>query len=322
MRRLFTVFLATFLIINAGTIVSEAATIKSKSGALKAVSNLQNSVSQSIKKIASLKSQEVIDENLLRSASQKSIATLKDKYASDTLVVDQKIAAGIARINSLSFFVVQVTNLSRCNGLCAQGTILNLPFDLKDEAAQRSIDQNVAGGAITPQNKLSYDQARKDYLALLEEKLMIDSKYQQNLRDENSKLLSLLSALSYKLEVDLASAQASLDLTKSSYKAARRASLSQTNFENAFKVALAFEYNLKMIEMVADSPFSSINSVLSARAVLSAADDYERGVAIDSRYTYAKADSFNKSFQNIFTSDSEFLTFAAKALSMYRNAGK
>lgn len=320
MRR-FTAILISALFLSVISLpTADAASVKSKTAATKAVSNLQIYVNQSSTALTTLKAQALQDEKLLRTASKSTLELLKTKYENAVTAVDTKISNSLIRINSLSLFVVKVSNLSRCNGLCTIGTILNIPFDIKDESAQRSIDQNVASGAIAPQDKQAYDNSRKEYLGLLDEKLMILSRYQQDVTDENSKLLSYLSALNYRLSSDLEAAEINIQTAKSSLKAAKRALSNGGNFEAAFKVAIAFEYNLKMIEMVANSPFSSINSVLSARAVISAADDFDRGTNIDLRYTYSKADAFNKSYRNVFTSDQEFISLLAKAMNLYRKA--
>jgi hypothetical protein len=197
---------------------------------------------------------------------------------------------------------------------------LTLPFKGNDESTQRSIDQNVAGGAMVPQDKVSYDLARKNYQVLIDQQPIVLGKFQQDVTDRNSRARTELSSLNYNYELEVDASKQNLKVSRSALKAAKRALLGTSNFESNFKVAMEFEYNLQMIEIVADSPFSSITSVLSARAVLSAADDYEIGFAIDQRYSVSKAKSFNKRFGSAFTSDVEFKSDFAKALRFYRAA--
>ncbi len=318
MRKSSIVLLGLILLMISSTAPTYASNVKSKTDASKAVVALQRLVSLNKQSIVLLGQKFQQDSTGLQTSTKLNLDAIKAKFDRDSAANDLKISSSFNTVNTLSKFKVLVNNLSRCNGTCASGTILDLPFDIKDESAQRSIDQNVAGGAMAPLDKPAYDLARKEYLLALDQKLMTQSKYQQDVVDSNSKLSSDLRSLNYSYTLEKEKFDEILKISISAQKAAKRSFLSGSNYETNFKVALAFEYNLQMIQIVASSPFSTITSVLSARAVLSAADDYERGSQIDSRYSNSKAIAFNKMYGNTFTSDQEFIAKQNLAIKMYR----
>lgn len=298
----------------------EATPVLKKNQAKIASSNLQVLVNTKLNALKQLDNKLTQDSQRIQNLLKQDLEIINSKYALDSKNLSAQINLAIEKIDSLSRFVVQVDNLSRCNGLCAKGTVLVLPFKINDESSQRSIDQNVAGGAMVPQDKASYDMARKSYQALIDQQPILQGKFQQDVTDRNAKARTELSLINYNHEIAVESANQDLKVSRSALKASRRALLSNTSFESNFRSAMEFEYNLQMIELVADSPFSSITSVLSARAVLSAVDDYELGYEIDQRFSISKAKAFNKKFGSAFVSDIEFKLAFAQALKLYRAA--
>ena len=316
------VFLAilTCLALFSSAQVATAAPVVTKTQAKKATLGLQKLVNTQLSALKEIDIKHAQDIQSIQNSLKQDLDEINKKYAIDTKNFNTQINNALDKIDTLSKFIVQVDNLSRCNGLCAKGTVLTLPFKGNDEAAQRSIDQNVAGGAMAPQDKASYDLARKSYQVLMEQQPVVQGKFQQDINDRNSKARIEISSLNYDYEIAVEASKQKLQTSKSALKASKRALMGSSNFESNFRVALEFEYNLQMIQMVADSPFSSITSVLSARAVLSAADDYEVGYSIDQKYSDSKARAFNKRFGSAFTSDAEFKSTLIEALKFYRAA--
>lgn len=302
--------------------VAAASPVVTKSQAKLAITNLQKLVGLKANEIKRLDLKLAQDTEVIQNILQQDIQNINNKYANDNKNLNTQISNALEKIDSLSKFIVMVDNLSRCNGVCTKGTILALPFKSNDDAAQRSIDQNVVGGAMIPQDKINYDLARKNYQTLVEQQPILQGKFQQDIVDRNAKARSEISTLNYQYELAMEGAKQILEVSKSALTASKRALLGGSNFENNFKVAMDFEYNLLMIQIVADSPFSSITSVLSARAVLSAADDYATGLLIDRNYSDSKARAFNKKFGNVFISDQEYRSLFAQALKFYRDAIK
>ena len=300
--------------------VATAGPVLTKSQAKQASLGLQKLVNTHLSTLKQLDLKLAQDSQSIQSLLKRDLESINSKYAVDTKNLNSQIGSALDKIDALSKFIVQVDNLSRCNGLCAKGTVLTLPFKGNDESTQRGIDQNVAGGAMVPQDKTSYDLARKTYQGLIDQQPIVQGKFQQDVTDRNARARSELSTLNYNYELSVEASKQVLKVSRSALQASKRALLGSSNFEANFRVAMEFEYNLEMIEIVADSPFSSITSVLSARAVLSAADDYEIGSSIDQRYSDSKAKAFNKRFGNAFTRDIEFKSTLAQALKFYRAA--
>jgi hypothetical protein len=320
MRRKVAVAILVVIAMITSSLSAVAGPVVTKNQAKQASSSLQKLVNSNLSSMKQLDTKLAQDSLKIQNLLKQDLETINSLYALDSKNLIAQIGIALQKIDALSKFVVQVDNLSRCNGLCTKGAILVLPFNAKDESAQRSIDQNVAGGALSPQDKTNYDLARKNYQTLIDQQPILQGKFQQDVTDRNAKARQDLGIINYSYEIAIETAKQELRIIRSALLASKRAVMSSTNFESNFKIAMEFEYNLQMIEMVADSPFSSITSVLSARAVLSAADDYEVGSAIDQRYSVTKAKAFNKRFGNAFTRDIEFRNAYSQALKFYRAA--
>ena len=318
-QKVLAVILASLALVSSMQDAS-AGPVVTKSQATKASLGLQKLVDSHLRAVKQHDSNLAKDSQNVQNLLKQDLENINSKYAVDTKNLNSQITITLDKIDTLSRFIVQVDNLSRCNGLCAKGTVLILPFKGNDESTQRGIDQNVMGGGMTPQDKTNYDAARKNYQALMDQQPIIQGKYQQDVTDRNARARAELSSLNYNYELAVEASKQILKTSRSALKASKRALLDSSNFEGNFKIAMEFDYNLQMIEIVADSPFSSITSVLSARAVLSAADDFVRGFAIDQKYSVSKAKVFNKQFGRTFTSDTDFISSFTQALKFYRAA--
>ena len=301
-----------------GNSSSFAATVSSKTLALKAVTNIQkliNSTSKTLKNLDQMKAEALtdLDDEYLGSAY-----VLRTKFLSDKSLSAANVKTSLDSINQLSKYVVMADNLSRCNGLCTKGAILELPFNVNDEAVQRGIDSNVESGHLIPQNKTAYDAARKAYKSALDEDLRINSVYQQSVKDQDDAKFLEKYLIEEQFDDKKVILKEALVFQKLVLLSAKRAALSESNYEKSFKVSFSFERNLKYVYKVANLSFSEIDSILTAKTVASALEIYEKGSEISDRYSTAKADSYNKSFKGAVTSGKAFVAEYSKALSLYR----
>ena len=312
----FLIFLVTILLGN----TSVNAAISNKGQATAAVSSIQQTIAKTKNSLLTSSSNSQVEISTQTQKNQSILNNLENDYKIKKATADSRTIAAINSINQYSYFVVQVNNLSRCNGNCAAGTVINLPFLPNDDFTQQGIDQNVKAGAMIPQNKVAYDSAREEYSKSLENALQIYSQYLADKKAaEGQGNLALFGIMTkyQNLENNL---KEQLDFQNKVLIAAKRALQSGTPYETNFKVAFEFQYNVDTSYLVANSHFSTINSFLSARAVVSAADDYSEGFSISKNYNLRKALNFNKKLQGAYTNDPEFSKQLLSALKFYRSS--
>lgn len=313
-------FLALIIILNYCNLNIAHAAISNKNQAVNAVKVIQASLNKDVASLNGLTTLSQSDLSAQTSKNQTTLDNFESGYKLQKASADLRTTNAINVINQLSFFVVQVSNLSRCNGLCTKGSVINLPFLPNDDFTQQGIDQNVKSGAITPQNQSSYDAARVEYSKSLENSLQIYSQYltdKKNLEGQNN--LALLGILT-KYQTLEAELKSQIDLKKTILLAAKRALSSGTPYETNFKTSYIFQFNVDTSYEVANSPFSTITSWMSAKAVVSAADDYSEGFRISQNFNIKKAANFNKKLTGAYTDDPEFKKNLAYAIQFYRNA--
>ena len=322
MKRFISVLLISLLMLAAGNSFSSAATVSNKTLAIKAFTNIQkliNSTSKTLKNLDQVKEEALTD---LEDEYLDKANVLRTKFLGDKNLSAANVKTSLDSINRLSKYVVMADNLSRCNGLCAKGAILEFPFNVNDEAAQRGIDSNVESGHLMPQNKTAYEAARREYQKVLDEDLRIISVYQQAVKDQNDAKFQDKYLLEEQFDDKRIILKEALTFQKLVLLCAKRATLSESNYEKSFKVSFSFERNLHYVYKVANLSFSEIDSILTAKTVASALEIYEEGSEISDRYSTAKADSYNKSFKGAVTSGKTFSKEYSKALSLYRANAK
>jgi hypothetical protein len=101
-----------------------------------------------------------------------------------------------------------------------------------------------------------------------------------------------------------------------------RVGKSSANIEKSFVIALKYEYNLKRLDQLASTPWSSINNLKSLNsavkvAKLSATADY-----VSENYTLSKATSVNNSCGNVFTNEESFKTYFSFVSTIYKQVTK
>jgi len=291
----------------------------SKAQAGRATKNIQILVSTDLKKLESAKSERTLNEGKLQSDGIQALNSLKYTYEQAKVKNSADLLSLKNKLNSVAKVKVLVNNIS---GICPSHSGNCYLNEIVDVPSTFDLSFFLKLGAVELQNAAEYNatiasiEKNKNDLEAIENAYINDGNaLQVNFSAQNSAIASNYYNFVEPIEARIALCRASL-------VSAKRAERVKSDFLGAFTTSYTFEYNTKNVYDVANSPFSSINSMLGARAVLNAVEWNDKAELIKSNYSDAKAKAFNKVFGNTFTGDSEFKQNLKLVQSIYRNAAK
>lgn len=256
-------------------------------------------------------------------SKDREIQNIEDKLKQDTKTIslnfqEKKLQAidsansALQTLQKSSVFIVQVSNLSRCNGLCGVGEVLVIPYNVDDIQFQKEVDYNLTQGALTPQNKTAYEAAR---VAFKQAKDLI-AELDINLQQDLSEIRLAASDLKNEVEENYVEKKFvlsnKLNFQKEVMGCIERFSRSKSNFRKGFKTAIEFELNLKALKIAAETPIVQLKDYLEIKKAKTAVTKYIEGKKISENFSIAKAEEFNSSLNKVYLTQKELSRYLTK----------
>ena len=312
------VFIASLLSAPAQT--SLASTVISKVQTQRALNSIKSEIQKIKQQIIDLENDKETEiANSLKNA-QVETREIQSTYDAKMKLATEKKKNTQSRLAELSSFRVTVDNISACGpnfqSRCEKNQVISVP-----PTASVDVSFLIKLGGFVPLDETAY----KNTLILIQEIdaeiLKLDSYLPGDkiaIEDRYKKTVSVI----YNNYDELTSEkEASLALMIRSQIATTRALKSGGNYLDAFSNAILFEINLQNITEVADTSFLNIDSLLDLTVVQNAVKLSEQGESIKSKYSAAKAKSYNKTFGKIFI-DSYYADIVAKTSNIFKKFTK
>ena len=300
--------LVVFLIFSFSGTNAWASSLVSKSQVTKSTKSIENLLSIKAKFISSL-------DNL----ETKSIENLKLIYGSDLskLTTDNDtLARSLNReldfagssLEAKRVFIVIVDNIAICGSrhsdTCRTGDIVTMPLSVSEQLVP--IAFLIKLGGIAPKDPQGY----ADALAIYQAKILAldgaDSTFYSDKNTLANKLLSDQNDIYAAFNQIRLKAPLELQLLKDTLLAANRSTKSNSNFLQTFRTAFIFQFNAGQVYNLANTPISSLTSLLDIKNAKDALRWNDVATSISLSYSNSKALAFNKVWGNSFLTNANF----------------
>lgn len=315
MKKSVIICLALFILFLFNFQSATAVNTINKTGATLAVTKIQKSIIKLTSDLRKLNENSSVGKSSLTVSYEQLLLPITDKYLRDKSISTSRVSTLLADLNLKSNFVILGEHYEGCDGRCIVGSVVNLPYNSKYEDVQSWFDRSVLLGNITPLDNVAYNKARDDYKTALQELVEVDSIYKNADLELKEKVFAGYNLEDKRLKNDL-------KIQKLALIAAKRSLLSPRDFEQNFKTAFYFQYNLDSLNLVESSVFSDKASFPKALNIISVSQAYELGIEISRKYEKSRAMTFNKSLSGLSTSNSDFQLIYQKAFEIFKSSSR
>ena len=312
------IFALVIAVSSSGISTSWGSTI-SKAQAGRAFKNIQATITSNLKTLEVAKTERTINQGKVQTDAIQALDSLKKAYEQSKIKNSEDLISLKTKLNSVARVKVLVNNISGIcpshSGNCYLNEVVDVPstFDLTFFLKLGAVELLNANEYNT--TVASIEKNRKDLEAIENDYINQGKALQEKFALQNSQVVTQYYSSVEPIEENIA-------LHRSALISAKRAEKAKSDFLGAFTTSYTFEFNAKSVYEVANSPLSSITSLLGARAVLDAVEWNGKAESIKSAYSEAKAKAFNKVFGNTFISDAEFKQNLRLVQELYKKAAR
>ena len=291
--------------------------------AKRAIIGLKGYIEQKKINLSTLETNRSQELNTLLVAAKDKAQEIQTNYNTNKAAATRTLADANANLATYSVFKVTVGNLSVCGTNfqthCEINTIVTIPPTTPQ--SQVNVPSLLKMGVLVPVDEENYKKSLDSIASIENQILMLDSQFPTDKTNNEEAYKAETDKIYVKYRPQIESLEGTLTVAEKSLIAASRALKSGSDFFNSFTTAYVFDFNYSSIQVVANSTFDAINSLLSLYVVRDAIKYESIGSGIDRSYTNAKAKAYNKYYSDTFF-DADFRNSLKIAQNLYLKLAK